>query len=293
MGKWWEKNIWWLELLGGLLILAGFGGSVWWFTAEAAQLRAVQQEVREGLITYAQAEQEYHKSEKAFQRAVTVLQEPLDTVLGLSKKFKSFEVVDRVGYGRREQVIVRGAGQVFFHEDFSDYREGDIPTEWGTGLAVQQFKDGNRYLAGVTSSGGNVQHEISFPQNFTFEFTFFNITGPEWTLTLEDARGKKFEVERFNKSAAPSYPYMRVPGNAEVSLYNQWSDLREKWGVVRLEVQGNVVRVFYDQFITSTVLKGYANFVRIRITQKDWTKLYLDSFHGVDLGEEVKPAKRG
>lgn len=278
------------ELIAGLLVLVGIGGAAAWFGYESLQLRETRKAVEEKLSEYQQAADQYASKQAELNLQVEKLKEPLKNVLSLHEKFKTFEVVEKTAYGRREQVIVRGAGQVFLWEDFSNFRLGDLPAEWGVGVAVAG-NSVDHYLHGMSSGNGLVRKQVDFPQNFSFQFNFHNglSSDIDWDLSIKDVVRKSVVL---TKRDWGYFLKVQLTGAETVELDKVFPNPRG-WHLISLEFWGNTVRLEIDHiFISSARLSGYKNFTSFEIScPRGWNNLNIDNFIGTDLGEEVKPKK--
>ncbi|MDI6704379.1 MAG: FlgO family outer membrane protein [bacterium] len=148
-----------------------------------------------------------------------------------------------------------GEEVVIFKEDFSEYEEGDCPTDWGDNVYVQRLKDGRKYLVSSLPGRHTVGQNVDLPKNFYLQFDFNRYLWPKSTISLVDAKGMKYSIEWDCYSN-----YFTLPdGTRNISGI-------EGDKTVRLNVIDNVIKIYVDgRFVISGVMKGFDKFVRFEV----------------------------
>lgn len=62
--------------------------------------------------------------------------------------------------------------EVFYHNDFSNYNNGDYAPEWGANVLVIERNDHRKYLTSQVKGSHTVSQKINFPENFSFQFEY-------------------------------------------------------------------------------------------------------------------------
>ncbi|MDI6704375.1 MAG: FlgO family outer membrane protein [bacterium] len=174
-----------------------------------------------------------------------------------------------------------GEEVVIFKEDFSEYEEGDCPTDWGDNVYVQTLKDGRKYLVSSLPGRHTVGQNVDLPKNFYLQFDF-NVSAkhslqdiykyyepdPHSTISLVDAKDMKYSID------------WELYGN-HFTLPDGTRNSSEIEGdkTLRLNVTDNVIKIYVDgKFVISGVMKGFDKFVRFEVDV-----LHTPYFHYGDL----------
>jgi hypothetical protein len=176
-------------------------------------------------------------------------------------------------------------GEIFFQENFNKYKEGDPVPSWGKNLIIKEGNDGTKYLTSFVSGKYIAKQDVSFPENFQFEYRWSYYddresgqTAPYVRVPFEliDENGKIFLIECGNWGA-------KLPGQKIVDFYegsiNQF----------KLIKKGTTFAIYNnDNFLQSGTYEGYAHFISFRITIPVKTSgkgQYFSKFVGIALGE--------
>lgn len=266
-------------------------------TALQAAQTAVEQVRQEAETVQRETRREAERLERVQQEgsaALAQLKASLAAVERLHQKFAAFEAVERERNGRKEKVVLRGAGQVFLRENFDRYEAGEMPPEWGEGIAIGQDRENpkERFLVGMSATGGFVRHRVECPRNFRLEFSLYRLLDSAyegWELRLEDDAGQTVQV-RYGGGHMNMHFYLT--GAEPIPVVNMYAD---GWSACRMEVRGEEVRLFIrDDFMGSSRVPGLGAITSLHLKKNPWKDLKVDNFLGTDLGEEVKPSgKKG
>lgn len=147
------------------------------------------------------------------------------------------------------------SGDIFFKEDFSDYEVGDIASDWGHNLVVKNARVGGKL---IETQVGNVtiQHDINFPQNFSFEFDLY---GKNYWPHQLDADPLVF-IDKNGKELLIS-----------ISFYEGWEKnpvtSSKKWNTIKVLVKNSLYKLYFNGvYIKTKDISQYSDFVRIKFT---------------------------
>lgn len=83
---------------------------------------------------------------------------------------------------------------VFFNEDFSNYEEGHLLSEWGRGLIVKKDEGNKNFLTSDYDEFSVARQEVQFPEEFSFEFEVKGNSKYWSSIRFKDSDGKEFQV---------------------------------------------------------------------------------------------------
>lgn len=142
--------------------------------------------------------------------------------------------------------------QLPFREDFSKYKDDDVPNGWGLGVKVRKGADERNWLVASAKGQHPVGRDVDLPTNAYIEFEF----GAEMLekrrgtaenalsgINLVDETGAKYRIEwtvKLNDQGSQAGDVLTLPGGTEITYYHSSSSTHVA-GKLRIRKTGDTI----------------------------------------------------
>ena len=181
-----------------------------------------------------------------------VKDEKLAKLLGEKVKVRKFEAKKseiRREHKNTESLLIDNS--VYFEEDFSNYGEGYLLSEWGEGLIVKKDEDNKYFLTSDYDEFSVARQEVQFPEEFSFEFEVKGNSKYWSSIRFRDSDGSEFQVSFriFQNVLSITFPGPKqVKTEIDINDYNKIKIIK-KSKLYELHTSGSLLLVgSYSQF---------------------------------------------